>query len=839
MFFGSDRRIREFIRSCRLFCIVSWERRRLYIITAEREASEAEAWYEYLDSCYTSVTGDINSAVSSAQGSFDSYVSAARSYQTSIWNAAASANESTYTAIRSANATSESVSYLTTMANANWSMSTGLISAFGTYQTGWRQERLAKIPYDSSYRIAWQKEAEWASRIAPVRDAYFTGLGTAMNTFNSSLLGAIGSYSNSWLDAEIALGESRFNAERSQSESQFENMVAREQALLSASLIQAQNKAVAEWNEELGNARIESESKRERSNRINDALFANQDGINGALNGTNSQGNFPSNPESGFSHENVDNAALANLLDQLNHDFTEEDCDSQSAITTGESGNTETRTTNDAQADSTCATAVANAQIAYTAAESATESAYTAALESANNAYAASLEQAQSAYETSVIPALTALNSTYASITCLYSQAVATIDNDTAIGNNYFETEDAEVCFVAGTPILMADGTSKPIEEIRPGDMVLSVDHNDPEKDTPKPARVTRFFDNGLKSVVKLLFENQKTGEQFEVVCTPSHRFYVKNKGWINAEALQTGEQCISAKETEITFISREELKDAQRVYNFEVEEKHTYFLSVSEMACVLVHNQCSACGGTGKIIRTTLAVAPEVIGYFDVTIEETCPVCQQTLYKPEQFARQYITNSVFGRNWRFVSLLEKNAVYALGCVGISMVSLEAFEETRHIETIKFPHMRDDANLFLSYDEARDFYLQCRNNGLTPALMMYADVCTLQRKTSDTNAPLNKHNYIIPSVLYDYRLLALIDQGLGPQAVWIHAEGGWKNPSSANRVIVSPVENLQNDGWSALYIVIPSAGRSGLVYILNWDIPPIPGSMLPQPFEIN
>ncbi len=135
----------------------------------------------------------------------------------------------------------------------------------------------------------------------------------------------------------------------------------------------------------------------------------------------------------------------------------------------------------------------------------------------------------------------------------------------------------------------MADGTSKPIEEIRPGDMVLAVDHNDPENDTPKPAKVTRFFDNGLKPVVKLIFENQKTGEQFKVVC---HRYYVIDKGWTTAENLQSGTQCHSANGEQIIFHSRESLDDQQHVYNFEVKEKHTYYLQLSDRLYLLTHNK-------------------------------------------------------------------------------------------------------------------------------------------------------------------------------------------------------------------------------------------------------
>ena len=60
-------------------------------------------------------------------------------------------------------------------------------------------------------------------------------------------------------------------------------------------------------------------------------------------------------------------------------------------------------------------------------------------------------------------------------------------------------------CFLAGTPILMADGQEKPIEDIRVGDMVMSFD---PAADqgrgalVPKP--VSRTFQNITRSIVDL-----------------------------------------------------------------------------------------------------------------------------------------------------------------------------------------------------------------------------------------------------------------------------------------------------------------------------------------------
>ncbi len=60
-------------------------------------------------------------------------------------------------------------------------------------------------------------------------------------------------------------------------------------------------------------------------------------------------------------------------------------------------------------------------------------------------------------------------------------------------------------CFLPGTLILMADGTSKPIEDIRPGDEVASFDPHAQNGLGPlKPGKVTRTFTNVTKTIINL-----------------------------------------------------------------------------------------------------------------------------------------------------------------------------------------------------------------------------------------------------------------------------------------------------------------------------------------------
>ena len=60
-------------------------------------------------------------------------------------------------------------------------------------------------------------------------------------------------------------------------------------------------------------------------------------------------------------------------------------------------------------------------------------------------------------------------------------------------------------CFLAGTPILMADGQEKPIEDIRVGDMVMSFDPSaDQGRGALVPKPVSRTFQNITRSIIDL-----------------------------------------------------------------------------------------------------------------------------------------------------------------------------------------------------------------------------------------------------------------------------------------------------------------------------------------------
>ncbi len=184
----------------------------------------------------------------------------------------------------------------------------------------------------------------------------------------------------------------------------------------------------------------------------------------------------------------------------------------------------------------------------------------------------------------------------------LLTDAVHTGTYDYSPGNY---SEDVQVCFVAGTPILMADRSTKPIEQIAVGDAVLCRDHENPDGDLLK-RKVVRVFHNDPQATWKLTFAGG-----FEVRATQGHPFYVRNRGWVAAEHLQPGDECVDCNDNHTILVSKAFVASKEPVYNFEVEDAHTYFVGDHDDQCVLVHNECF---DLTLVHRTTVSNAQSII---------------------------------------------------------------------------------------------------------------------------------------------------------------------------------------------------------------------------------
>jgi len=137
-------------------------------------------------------------------------------------------------------------------------------------------------------------------------------------------------------------------------------------------------------------------------------------------------------------------------------------------------------------------------------------------------------------------------------------------------------------CFVAGTTVLTTLG-NKAIETIQVGDTIPCVDHITGE--TAEKRVVTTTVNK-----VDRLIELDIDGEIIQ--CTETHPFQVKGKGWVDACNLNPGD-IVYTKDWNTAVVKSMgllELDEPVEVFNFEVEDCHTYF--VGELG-VLVHNTC------------------------------------------------------------------------------------------------------------------------------------------------------------------------------------------------------------------------------------------------------
>jgi len=76
-----------------------------------------------------------------------------------------------------------------------------------------------------------------------------------------------------------------------------------------------------------------------------------------------------------------------------------------------------------------------------------------------------------------------------------------------------------------------------------------------------------------------------------EIIATPSHPFYCPAKGWTDASHLRAGDilVLVNGEYVVVEKVQHELLERPVKVYNFQVEDYHTYYVASG----VLVHNSC------------------------------------------------------------------------------------------------------------------------------------------------------------------------------------------------------------------------------------------------------
>ncbi|MEU6977829.1 PA14 domain-containing protein [Streptomyces sp. NPDC046371] len=166
--------------------------------------------------------------------------------------------------------------------------------------------------------------------------------------------------------------------------------------------------------------------------------------------------------------------------------------------------------------------------------------------------------------------------------------------------------------FSPDTLVEMADGSTKPISEIREGDQVKATD---PATDATVGEPVAGvIIGHGTKHLIDIGVGGSRRAT---ITATAGHPFWVEGRGWVDAGDLKTGDLVrdpSSAGAVRVTTIhDRGQVAD-QTVYNLSVSRIHTYhvlagatYLLVHNAACPLHGNdavkECPLCrlNGTGE----------------------------------------------------------------------------------------------------------------------------------------------------------------------------------------------------------------------------------------------
>ncbi|MET8541073.1 polymorphic toxin-type HINT domain-containing protein, partial [Kitasatospora sp. NPDC004799] len=144
--------------------------------------------------------------------------------------------------------------------------------------------------------------------------------------------------------------------------------------------------------------------------------------------------------------------------------------------------------------------------------------------------------------------------------------------------------------FVAGTRVLMGDGSTRAIETVRIGDEVLATD---PTTGVTGPRRVSAT----ISSPDDRDFTDVSLSAGQSLTSTDHHPFWSENrKTWIDAVDLKTGDELRDPTGQPRRIEDVRHWNTLQPAYNLTVDDLHTYYVLAGDTP-VLVHNSGKPCG--------------------------------------------------------------------------------------------------------------------------------------------------------------------------------------------------------------------------------------------------
>lgn len=171
-------------------------------------------------------------------------------------------------------------------------------------------------------------------------------------------------------------------------------------------------------------------------------------------------------------------------------------------------------------------------------------------------------------------------------------------------------------CFAPGTMVLMADGSTRAIEELEPGDWVLA--DNPEDEEAARPQQVLTVLTNYTHRLVMVEVIDDD-GEVGQIESTGKHLFFTAAEGWKTADALERGDLLLDDEERWVEVVSASSRSVNSPTHNLIVEQDFTFFV-VAGNAPVLVDSGKDLVGShtrdymafvQGTLIHTMRGVVP------------------------------------------------------------------------------------------------------------------------------------------------------------------------------------------------------------------------------------
>ncbi|MET9787270.1 RHS repeat-associated core domain-containing protein [Streptomyces canus] len=152
--------------------------------------------------------------------------------------------------------------------------------------------------------------------------------------------------------------------------------------------------------------------------------------------------------------------------------------------------------------------------------------------------------------------------------------------------------------FLPGTKVLLADGTTRNIEDVKTGEVVLVTD---PETGKTVKRKVVRTITTEDDKDFTVLTVTTDSGTA-TLTATDTHPFWVPDlRKWVDAGDLKPGQHLRTSAGTYVQISAVEHYTKRQRTHDLTIDEVHTYYVLAGDTSLLVHNDDCGVSVGGGR----------------------------------------------------------------------------------------------------------------------------------------------------------------------------------------------------------------------------------------------